>query len=140
VAPDRAKHQVFVDTSALYAILDRDDQNYLPSARIWDALVEGGVPMITTNYVVVETCALVQHRLGLDALRTFSEDMLPVIDVRWIVSQQHTAALESLLTANRRRLSLVDCASFLVMRTNDIRKAFAFDQHFSEQGFEIESA
>ncbi len=135
-----SKGQVFVDTSAFYAILDRDDQNFLASARIWDALVENGTPLTTTNYVVVETCALVQHRLGLEALRTFSEDVLPVIDVRWIVSQEHAAALESLLTANRRRLSLVDCTSFLVMRARGIRRAFAFDQHFAEQGFAMESA
>lgn len=135
-----AKDPVFVDTSALYAILDRDDENHVESAHIWDALLSGEAILTTTNYVVVETCALIQHRLGLKALRTFSEDMLPVIDVRWISSQEHAAALQSLLTVNRRRLSLVDCVSFLVMRTGGWRRVFAFDRHFSEQGFAVESA
>jgi predicted nucleic acid-binding protein len=34
-------------------------------------------------------------------------------------------------------LSLVDCASFEVMRLHGIRKAFAFDKHFREQGYEL---
>jgi predicted nucleic acid-binding protein len=135
-----ARHQIFVDTSAFYAILDRDDENFAKSARIWDALVSGADFLITTNYVVVEACALIQHRLGLRALRTFSEDMLPVIDVRWITADDHAAALQSLLTANRQRLSLVDCVSFFVMRTDGIHRAFAFDRHFAELGFDLESA
>ena len=136
----KLRDPVFVDTSAFYAVLDRDDENHAESARVWDALLGSEAVLITTNYVVVETCALIQHRLGLKALRTFSEDVLPVIDVRWIASNEHTAALQSLLTVNRRRLSLVDCVSFLVMRAGGLRRAFAFDQHFAEQGFAVESA
>jgi uncharacterized protein len=135
-----AKDPVFVDTSAFYAILDRDDKHHAESARVWDALLGSEAILITTNYVVVETCALIQHRLGLKALRTFSADMLPVVDVRWISSPEHIAAMQSLLTINRRRLSLVDCVSFLVMRAGGLSKVFAFDQHFAEQGFAVESA
>jgi predicted nucleic acid-binding protein len=45
-------------------------------------------------------------------------------------------ALVSLLAAGRKKLSLVDCVSFGIMREAGIRKAFAFDRHFTEQGFE----
>lgn len=49
-------------------------------------------------------------------------------------------AVGAMLTASRRRLSLVDCTSFEAMRHKKITKAFAFDQHFVEQGFEIVSS
>jgi predicted nucleic acid-binding protein len=39
----------------------------------------------------------------------------------------------------RRHLTLVDCASFESMRRLTVRRAFAFDRHFEEQGFECES-
>jgi predicted nucleic acid-binding protein len=39
--------------------------------------------------------------------------------------------------AGRRTLSLVDCVSFEVMRRTGIRKAFAFDRHFQDYGYEI---
>jgi predicted nucleic acid-binding protein len=41
----------------------------------------------------------------------------------------------ALLAARRRKLSLVDCASFTVMRQAGARLAFAFDRHFTEEAF-----
>ena len=128
---------VFVDTSAFYAILDRDDLHHPVAASAWGHLLDSAATLITTNYVAVETCALLQHRIGLDAVRLFSDDVLPVVEVQWVAADRHALALQSMLTANRRKLSLVDCASFLTMRSMGVRKACAFDQHFAEQGFEI---
>jgi predicted nucleic acid-binding protein len=34
-------------------------------------------------------------------------------------------------------MSLVDCASFEVMRSRSIGAAFAFDAHFEENGFRL---
>jgi predicted nucleic acid-binding protein len=42
----------------------------------------------------------------------------------------------SMLAADKKRLSLVDCISFNIMRRLGIKSAFAFDRHFKEQGFE----
>ncbi len=39
--------------------------------------------------------------------------------------------------AGRRTLSLVDCVSFEVMRRIGVLKAFAFDHHFKDYGYEI---
>jgi predicted nucleic acid-binding protein len=50
-------------------------------------------------------------------------------------AELHGAAATALLTAGRRRLSLVDCASFEVMRRESIDRALAYDRHFGEQGF-----
>jgi len=41
------------------------------------------------------------------------------------------------LAAARRQLSLVDCASFVVMRAHGLTRAFGFDAHFAEQGFTV---
>jgi len=49
----------------------------------------------------------------------------------------HRVAIDAWLEASRRRLSLVDCTSFEVMRRLDLRQVFAFDGHFDEQGFEV---
>ncbi len=43
--------------------------------------------------------------------------------------------MSALLAASRRKVSLVDCLSFEVMRRYGIRSAFAFNSHFSEQDF-----
>jgi len=41
----------------------------------------------------------------------------------------------ALLTAAARDLSLVDCVSFAIMRERNLDTAFAFDRHFTQQGF-----
>jgi predicted nucleic acid-binding protein len=47
------------------------------------------------------------------------------------------SAISALLAAGRRKLSLVDCTSFEIMRSLGIKTVFAFDSHFVEQGFKI---
>ena len=129
---------ILVDTSALYAVLDRDDENHSAAAATWRRLLEDGdEPLLVTSYVLVETTALVQHRLGMEAVRVLYGDMLPALDVHWIGETDHLHAQHALLAADRRQLSLVDCSSFQIMRSRMLRTVFAFDPHFAEQGFEI---
>jgi predicted nucleic acid-binding protein len=127
---------VFVDTSAFLAVLDLDDSNHARAAKLWSSAIASGERWITSNYVLVETLALIQHRLGIEAVREFSRDTAPILDIRWIGAKEHEAALAMLLSAGRRKLSLVDCTSFELLRSLGIRRAFAFDRHFREQGFD----
>jgi predicted nucleic acid-binding protein len=126
---------IFVDTSALYALLDVDDANHLPAAAIWKTLLKGGATLVTTNYVLIETVALVQSRLGLEAVDAFLAELAPVLAVRWIDEAAHRIAQAMLLAIQRRAVSLVDCSSFVIIRELGYADAFAFDRHFIEQGF-----
>jgi predicted nucleic acid-binding protein len=125
----------FVDTSAIYALLDRNDANHEAAKACWWALLDSNDPLFTTNYIVVESCALAQSRLGLDAVRSIQEDLVPVMEVVWVDEATHSLAMAALLAAQRRKLSLVDCVSFAVMRLRGAQAAFAFDQHFVEERF-----
>jgi predicted nucleic acid-binding protein len=93
--------------------------------------------LVTSSYVLVETYALAQRRLGIDAVRTLTTDYVPLLAVDWIDETVHGAALASLLTANRRELSLVDCVSFEIMRRRDVSRAFTLDADFAKQGFNV---
>ena len=128
---------IFVDTSALYAVLDRDDKNSAPATATWRELLEADQTLLVTNYIIVETTALVQHRLGIEAVRVLAGEIMPVLEVHWITEADHMHAQNALLATDRRKLSLVDCSSFHAMRTRLLRTAFAFDPHFREQGFEL---
>ena len=103
--------------------------------RVWKDLIEQETSLVCTNYVLVEAFALIQHRLGISAVRTLDDDIVPMLNVHWMTEADHQAGLAALLTAANRRLSLVDCASFETMRSLGIQAAFAFDRHFEEQGF-----
>lgn len=126
----------FVDTSALFAILDADDQNHERAKQAWMNLIAQGPELVCTSYILVEALALVQRRLGMEAVRVLQEDVAPILRVEWVDESTHDAGVAALLTAARRELSLVDCVSFNVMRRLGIKTAFTFDDHFAEQGFE----
>jgi len=91
--------------------------------------------LIFTNHVIVETFALAQRRLGLDAVQTLQEDSLPVVAIHWGDAAVHAESVASLLIAARSALSLVDCVSFNIMRETGLEVAFAIDRHFPDQGF-----
>lgn len=127
---------VFVDTSAPLALLDADQPHHPAAAATWRELLARNEPLLATNDILVETHALVQRRMALDAVRVLTDEFVPLLGVDWIDEGTHGAAVAVLLTASRRNLSLVDCTSFLVLRRRGLTRAFAFDTDFEEQGFE----
>lgn len=126
----------FLDTSAFYAVLDADDRNHARAVPVWEELIGTDAVMVTTSYVLVETSALLQHRLGLEAVQAFQEAIYPLLNIEWLGAETHEAGMAAVLTTRRKKLSLVDCVSFDVMRRRGLRHAFAFDAHFAEQGFQ----
>jgi len=129
--------RLFIDTSAFYALLDKDDANHEKAKKAWTDLLGAEHTLVTSNYILVETFALLQNRLGMEAVRGFQDDLLPLITVEFVSSGVHRSGIASLLSASRRSLSLVDCVSFEIMRSSGIKTVFAFDQHFKEQGFTL---
>jgi uncharacterized protein len=125
----------FVDSSALIAIIDRNEQNHRQASQVWLQLLARHTLLLTTNYVLLETSSIVQRRIGIAALETLMQKLVPVLEIVWISPDLHREAVECVFTAARRQVSLVDHLSFLVMRRHGIRSAFAFDQHFIEHGF-----
>jgi len=128
--------KIFIDTSAFYALLDRDDDNHEAAKNAWARILNDENTLVTSNYVLVETFALMQNRLGVAAVRTFQEDLLPILNVEFVNLETHRSGTSALLAASKRSLSLVDCISFELMRTLGIKSAFAFDAHFKEAGFQ----
>ena len=127
--------RVFADTSAFFAVLDADDRNHDAARQTWEELLTREAVLVCSNYVLVETLALVQNRLGIPAVRTFQEDIIPVLNVEWVDEPVHQVGIASVLAAARKELSLVDCISFEIMRRLGIKTAFTFDRYFEEQGF-----
>jgi predicted nucleic acid-binding protein len=80
----------FVDTSALYAVLDRDDRWHGVAAAVWRELVESGEALVTHNYVLVEAFALVQRRLGMEAARALAQDVAPVLEAAFVDGRLHS--------------------------------------------------
>jgi predicted nucleic acid-binding protein len=128
---------VFVDTSALFALIAANDPFHVDAGKAFAQLIDDQVDMVTSNYVLVETTALVQSRIGMDAVRVLENDIRPSMQVVWIDRELHELGWAALIAENRRQLSLVDLTSFAIMHQRGIDAAFTFDEHFAEQGFTV---
>lgn len=128
---------VFADTSALYALLVSSDARHDQARRSFARLEAAAAPLLTTSYVLVETSALLGRRVGLDAIRSFHEDFVPLLKVVWVDAELHHTGLGYLLKKEIKGLSLVDAVSFVVMMDRNVEMAFAFDRHYVDAGFQI---
>jgi len=126
---------IFIDTSAFYALMDRSDGYHEKAKQLWTFLLDKNVSFKTTNYIIIETLALIQSRLGFEAAHLYSGDILGLIDILWVDEPRHNLAFELWLSLGRKKLSLVDCVSFITMRHYRLENFFGFDRHFAEQGF-----
>ena len=128
--------RVFVDTSAILALLIASDQAHEDAASAFARLREEGAALTTTSYVLVETYALLGRRVGRDAVLDFRHGFAPLFEMTWVDERLHERGLD-LLADRPRGVSLVDAVSFACMRELRIDRAFAFDRHFDREGFEM---
>ncbi|MCF8128180.1 MAG: PIN domain-containing protein [Deltaproteobacteria bacterium] len=128
---------VFADTSALFALLVRDDVMHVRAKQNFAHFAAQKARLLTSSFVLVETVALLQRRIGLNAVRDFNGRIMPLLEVIWVDAEWESKAMQRLLTQNQKSLSLVDCMSFEIMEAREITEAFSFDRHFEENGFTI---
>ena len=127
--------RVFVDTSAVHALMVASDLNHAPAAIAFEKLARRGAPLTTTSYVLMESFALLGRRVGREAVEAFRADIQPLLDVVWVDEGLHERGLDLLLEKRVEDLSLVDAVSFVTMRDHEIDEAFAYDRHFEQEGF-----
>lgn len=122
---------VIVDTSALFALLDRRDGNHPSAVRFWtDPDYED---LVTHAYVVVETVALIRSRLGVDAVAAFIDDLLPGIRVEMVDRAIHDECLAR-VRAIGGGTSLVDRVTLAMAERLGISRAFAYDADLAREG------
>lgn len=126
---------VFVDTSALYALLDEGDAHHAEASDTLRRLA--GAELVTHAFVVVEASALVGRRLPWGATERLIDGLLPVIDVRPVGADLFGAAMAAFRASASARVSLVDHSSFALMRSLGIGRAFAYDDDFRQEGFDL---
>ncbi len=126
---------VFVDTSAVLALLVPSDRAHAEARAVFERLRARERPLVTTSYVLLETYALADRRMGRTAVREIRDNLAPLLEIVWVTRELHERGLDLLLAGSARALSLVDAVSFLAIRELAAEAVFAFDRHFAEAGF-----
>jgi predicted nucleic acid-binding protein len=63
--------------------------------------------------------------------------VVPVVRIEFVTPELHAIGVAALLTASKRKLSLVDCVSFEIVRNLGLEAVFTFDSHFRAYGFRM---
>lgn len=127
---------VFVDTSALYALVDTEDNNHQQAVDCLHLIAQFHFPIWVTNCTIVEChrCILqsLGSRTGLLFLENIYDAGVPIERALEIDEQQARNYLQRFCDQN---ISYTDGISFAVMKRLGIGKAFTFDWHFRLLGF-----
>jgi uncharacterized protein len=127
---------IFVDTSAWYALVDRDDADHEKATAFFTA---NSTPLITTSAIFSETVTLIRYRLGHDSACTFGRNLNESSLVRLVTinNADEDRAWEIFCKYGDQDFSFADCTSFAVMQRMKIATAFTFDRHFLIMKFTV---
>jgi predicted nucleic acid-binding protein len=126
---------IFVDTSFWAALTFPGDEHHAHARGLLSH--HGNEPLLTSNQVVGETWTLFRRRIGHRSAVQFLDGLERTarISVARVSKELESEALRWLRRHDEREYSLVDATSFALMRSFEIREAFAFDSDFSAAGF-----
>lgn len=134
---------IFVDTSFLFALFDRDDAQHERARAALDALRGGHLAelLLTTNHVLAETITLVKSRghrdprLRHDLAVRVGEQLLAGTFGRLhqVTAVQERHAFDFFRQHGDQRYSFVDCVSFVVMLELGLTEVLTFDDDFAHR-------
>jgi len=131
------KWELFVDTSAWYALADADDQHHHSAEVFLAQALKIYTRLVTSNSVVGETYTLIRTRLGYREAWEFitrvrSSSRLEIIFTNESIESE---AYRLLRQFQDQDFSYVDGTSFALMKERKMTEAFAYDKHFLTAGF-----
>ena len=119
---------LFVDTSVWYAAADSSDSSNARSK----AILSGNEPLVTTDHVLIETWALLRHRIHRRAAERFWEGLRSGVAVVEPVGVADLEAAWQIGVSYRDQdFSIVDRTSFAVMRRLGIERTASLDDDFA---------
>lgn len=127
---------ILVDTSALFALVTRDDLNHREAQTLFRQALDEGETLAIHNLILVETVALLHRRQGHESACRIIEESRRLQTII-IDGDLHREVIADFIAGQDRKVSLVDRFSFAVMRRRHIPSALAFDPHFPAAGFAL---
>jgi predicted nucleic acid-binding protein len=130
--------RVLIDTSAIFALVDRNDANHAAARAGLAVLQKRRAEPLLTNFIVAESHALLLARLGGTIARRW------LLENAWaverVMEEDEARARAIIARYADKTYSYTDATSFAVMERRGLKLAFAFDPHFRQHGFQLVDA
>ena len=130
---------IFIDTSAFVALLDEKDIDHKRAIGKAAEIAAQGWQTITSDYVLDESYTTILKNAGHKGAMAFDRKLrTEAWKVEWINQVRFIETQRVFRRFNKdKQWSFTDCTSFVVMKELKIKKAFSFDEHFKQMGFEL---
>jgi hypothetical protein len=134
-----AGRRVFVDTSGWYALMDRRDAGHGAVTAFVAQAARSGTRLVTTDYILDESCTLTKARAGSSMALRFLELIAgtTALDLEWIDAERFRRAEAYFRKHLDQAFSFTDCTSFVVMQQLRVSQVITSDEHFRIAGFEV---
>ena len=128
---------IFIDTSAFVALRNPADPNHKKALKFSLKLEAAQSQLLTSNYVLAETYTVISQKVGKPQAISFKEDFDPSIQTTRVDENLEEVAWKIFKEIESKNVSYVDCTSFAIMKTFNIKQAFSFDEDFKRLGFSL---
>jgi predicted nucleic acid-binding protein len=130
------QEHIFIDTSANFAIVNKKDIDHIAAINFLKEATEKRCGLISTNFILAETYTLIMRKIGREiAIRYIKDFRNPAFIIR-VLQTDEEKAWDIILKHKDKDYTYTDATSFAVMERLGIKKAFAFDKHFEQYGFQ----
>jgi hypothetical protein len=137
----RQGEPAFVDSGAWIALALSRDPLHAPAREQWDLLHAAGAKLYTSIPVVIETFTFLERNANRDVALTWKDSIHQpgIVTILPCELRDLAQSWAFFRRADLHKLSAVDATSFVIMKRERIRLAFAFDHHFAVAGFRLVS-
>lgn len=130
---------IFVDTAGWGHLVDPTQEFHGQAAGLYREARRLGSRFVTTNYILAELVALLTSPVRVPRAKIIGFisglKSSPYVDIIHIDAMLDSQAWQLLVERPDKDWSLVDCASFVVMRQAGLVEALTTDHHFEQAGF-----
>ena len=129
--------EVFLDTSHAIALSAITDQNHTKAIEIAEQIEDQNTRLVTTQAVLLGIGnALSKQKYRTAAIQLLeSLELDPNVEIVTLTNELYEAAFQLFRSRQDKEWGLVDCISFIVMRSRGITTALTADDHFNQAGF-----
>lgn len=127
---------IFVDTSALYAWLNKNDKFHQPIVEFIERCRDS---LLTTNFVFAETISLITKRINKKIAIEFGEKLRVSQKISTIYLPEDYQEKAWKLFSRDRKIGFdyIDATCFVFMRETGINTCLSLDKHFQQMDFKV---
>ncbi len=130
---------LFVDSSAWIALFDESDKYHAVATANLRGLEGQRVSFLTSDYIFDEAITVLLNRGGWRIATRFGEWLLAADSIEMVFVDKWVwqAAWDMFQIYDDKEWAFTDCTSFVLMRQHNLWRAFTFDNHFVQAGFQL---